>query len=360
MTDRNPIKRLFDLYTSDLSYQEIEKLIKQEANEVYEFFKSDIPKPDPSKNKITKGFIFARSLFNAFILRLSPARRIFYLIALFFFIISYSKPNSLYLLCSFLILNLLLAFELADKLTAKSELEVARKIQFDLIPDFSTQINNYKVATFYEPAREVGGDYFDIIQKNDKTYVIVGDISGKGMAAALHMVRVQSIIYFLLDSFSDVKEIIINLKKYFSKKLSREFFLTIIIASIENDGKINIVRAGHPPAIYYKHNSKEFIDISPSGIAIGMNDKGLFEKIIETHQIIPEVNDIIVFYSDGIIESMNIFKNMFGLENLKKVIQNNVEKSPEEIKNAILNSLYLFRGNAIQNDDLTLVIMKRT
>lgn len=360
MADKNPIKRIFDLYTSDLSYQEIEKLIKQEASEVYEFFKSDIPKPDTSKNKFIRGLIFIRSLFNAFILRLSPARRIFYLIALFFFFISYSEPNSLYLLCSFIILNLLLAFELADKLTAKSELEVARKIQFDLIPKHSLQLKDYQTATYYEPAREVGGDYFDIIETQEKSYIIVGDISGKGMAAALYMVRVQSIIYFLLDYYSDIKDIITNLKKYFSKNLRKEFFLTITIASIDKDGKINFVRAGHPPAIHYKYNQKEFVEINPAGIAIGMNDKGLFEKTLEEVQVNPEINDIILIYSDGVTETMNIFKNMFGLENIKNVIEKNAEKSAEEIKEALLKSITSFRGNALQNDDLTFVVLKRT
>lgn len=356
---KNPIKRIFDLYTSDLSYQEIEKLIKQEASEVYEFFKKDIPKPDASKNKFIRGLIFINSLGNAFILRLSPARRIFYLIALFFFVISYSEPNSLYLLCSFIILNLLLAFELADKLTAKSELEIARKIQFDLIPKNTPQLKDYEISTYYEPAREVGGDYFDIIETKEKSYIIVGDISGKGMAAALYMVRVQSIIYFLLDYYSEIKDIIINLKKYFSKNLRKEFFLTISIASIESDGKIKFVRAGHPPAIYYRHNQKEFVEINPSGIAIGMNDKGIFEKTLEETEIVPDVNDIIIIYSDGVTEAMNIFKNMFGLENIKKVIEKNAEKSAQEIKEVLLNSIFSFRGNAIQNDDITFVIIKR-
>lgn len=358
MAYTNPIKRIFDLYTSDLSYQEIERLIKREASEVYEFFKSDIPKPDQSKNKFVRGLIFVRSLFNAFILKLTPARRIFYLIALFFFLVGYTQPDSLYLLGAFVILNLLLAFELADKLSAKSELEVARKIQFDLIPKQSPQIEHYEVATYYEPAREVGGDYFDIIDTSERSYVIVGDISGKGMAAALYMVRVQSIIYFLLDYYSDVKDIVINLKKYFSKNLRKEFFLTITIASIENDGTINIVRAGHPPAIYYKSAQKEFITINSSGMAIGMNDKGLFEKTLEVYKIVPENNDIIVIYSDGVTETMNIVKDCFGEERVKKVIQNNIDKSAEEIKNALLRAINLFRYDAPQNDDLTLVVLK--
>ncbi len=358
MSNSNPIKRLFDLYTSDLSYQEIERLIKREAGEVYEFFAKEIPKPDPTKSKFARGFIFIRSLFNAFILKLTPARRIFYLAALLFFVVGYSQPQNGYLLLAFVIVNLLLAFELADKLSAKGELDVARKIQFDLIPQHPSSINNFEVVSYYEPAREVGGDYFDVIELKERAYICVGDISGKGMAAALYMVRVQAIIHMLLENFSSVKEIIINLKKYFSKNLRREYFLTLSMASIEKDGSINICRAGHMPTYWYKNDSKEFDILCPRGIGIGLNDKGVFEKTLEEITIKPASKDIIFFFTDGISEAMNTYFQLFGEENIKRIIKNNSEKSASEIKNALLNAIIAFRGTAYQNDDLTFVILK--
>lgn len=358
MPNDNPIKKIFDLYTSDLSYQEIERLIKREANEVYEFFKSDIPKPNPYQNKLTRSLIFARSLFNAFILRLTPARRIFYLIAILFFFAGFFEQIPLYLFASFLILNLLLAFELADKLTAKSEIEVARKIQFDLIPKHPTQIYNYQIATYYEPAREVGGDYFDVIENGERTYIVVGDISGKGMAAALHMVRVQAIIYQLMNYFTDIRDLMINLKKYFSKNLRKEYFLTITLASLEKDNTIKLSRAGHPPAIKFNTASNEIEVISPQGIGIGLNDKGVFERTLEVAEIKMNHGDILFLYSDGVTDTMNIMRDQFGDENVKRVIKNNSQKSAEEIKSALLNAIISFRGSANQHDDLTMVILK--
>jgi sigma-B regulation protein RsbU (phosphoserine phosphatase) len=354
----NPIRRIFDLYTSDLSYQEIERLIKKEAGEVYEFFANDIPKPDQHKNRFVRGLIFIRSLFNAFILKLTPGRRIFYMAALLFFVVGYSSPNNGYVLLAFLIVNLLLAFELADKLSAKGELDVARKIQSDLIPKHPATVFNYEIATYYEPAREVGGDYFDVIEQNEKYYLTVGDISGKGMAAALYMVRVQSILHQLLNSLTDVKEIIIDLKKYFSKNLRREFFLTMSLASIEKDGSMRIVRAGHLPVIWYKSDKKEFEILNTTGLGIGLNDKGIFEKTLEEASIKPEANDIVFMYSDGVTEAMNIMRDQFGEENLKRIIANNCDKSAEEIKNYLLRAVTGFRGTALQNDDITFIVLK--
>ena len=358
MANGNPIKRIFDLYTSDLSYQEIERLIKREAGEVYEFFANDIPKPDQSKSRFMRGLIFTRSLFNAFILKLTPGRRIFYLAALLFFFVGYSNPSPGYVLLAFVILNLLLAFELADKLSARGELDVARKIQSDLIPKHPAKIFNYDIATYYEPAREVGGDYFDVIDQNGKYYIAVGDISGKGMAAALYMVRVQSILHLLLDSLTDIKEIVINLKKYFSKNLRREFFLTLSLASIDDEGTINVTRAGHPPVLWFRSAKKEFDILNSTGLGIGLNDKGVFEKTLEVVEIKPEANDIIFFYSDGVTEAMNIVMDQFGEDNIKRIISNNCDKQIEEIKNSLLRAIAAFRGTAHQNDDITFVILK--
>ncbi|MEW6702055.1 MAG: SpoIIE family protein phosphatase [Bacteroidota bacterium] len=358
MSSSNPIKRIFDLYTSDLSYQEIERLIKKEAGEVYEFFSKDIPKPDQSRNKFVRGLIFLRSLFNAFILKLTPARRIFYLAALLFFFIADSQLKSGYVLLAFIIINLLLAFELADKLSAKGELDVARKIQSDLIPKHSSKIFNYEITSYYEPAREVGGDYYDIIEAAERSYIIIGDISGKGMAAALYMVRVQSILNLLLEDFKDVREIIINLKKYFSKNLRREFFLTLSMASVERDGSIKISRAGHLPVFWFKSSANKFQVVCPQGIGIGLNDKGIFEKTLEEVTIKPESKDVLFFYTDGVNESMNIIREQFGDENIKRIIQNNADKTAEEIKGALLKAIIAFRGTALQNDDITFVILK--
>ncbi len=355
----NPIKRLFDLYTSDMSYQEIEKVIKREAAEVYEFFKRDIPKPEPYKGKVAKGFIFTRSLFNAFIMRLTPGRRIFYLIALLLFIIGFSQAGHPYVLFAFLILNLLLAFELADKLSAKNELEVARKIQLELIPQHSAKIKKFEIASAYEPAREVGGDYFDIIEcPGNRNFIVLGDISGKGMAAALYMVRVQAIIHLLLNSFTNLKELMIDVKKYFSQKLRKEYFLTLITACVKEDGTIDIARAGHPQALYFRNKSLEFEQINSNGIGIGLNDKGVFEKTLDEVNVQPEKDDILLFYTDGVSETMNYRREMYGEENIKRIIKSYHDKSAEEIKNILLRSISAFRGSAYQNDDLTLVILK--
>ncbi len=359
MARKNPIKRIFDLYTSDLSFNEIERLIKRDASEVYEFFANDIPKPDRKRNKFMRALIFLRSLFNAFILKLSPGRRLFYLAAIAVFFIGLFQEINSYTFAGFFILNILLAFELADKLTVKDDLELAQKIQSELLPKDKLELENYSIASFYEAAREVGGDYFDLIKVDeDKKLLVVGDISGKGLAAALYMVKLQTILQLLTTEVSSSREVLIRLNELFSKKLSKGYFLTIVSACFESNGTISICRAGHTPVLHYRKKEDDFVELKPNGLGIGFNNQDMFEKTLEVKKITPERGDILFFYTDGVTEAMNEYKQTYGEEFIKKIIQRNSDNSPELIKERIMQSIIGFRGNASVHDDLTMVILK--
>lgn len=361
MASTNPFKKIFDLYTSDLSFQEIERLIKRDSADVYEFFKNDIPKDEKSKNKFVRALIFLRSIFNAFLLRLSPARRIFYLAALLIFIFGYLNDIGSYVILSFLLLNVLLAFELADKLLTKDELSIARKIQSGLMPKIPPELKDYEISAYYQAANEVGGDYYDIITPKDsenRTYLFVGDISGKGMAAALYMVRVQAIIHTLIQKYRDIKKLLINLKLQFDENLLPEYFLTLAVASINNDKSVELSSAGHQPILFYKSSSKEIEEINPKGIGIGLRDKGKFGDMLETVTIRPSEGDILFFFTDGLTEAMNTDKSQFGINLLKKIIQENASLSCRDLKVKILEKLEIFCENEPANDDLSMIILK--
>ncbi len=354
------LKHIFNLYTSDLSYEEIERLIRQEASEVYEFFKKEIPKPDKSLNRFSRGIIFIRSLFNAFLLKLPPARRFFYFASLLFLIFGLLNSINGYIILPFVIINILLAFELADKLLVKNELEIAQKIQWELVPKAPPAIEGYEISFHYEPAKEVGGDYLDFVQSKESgsTYIIIGDVSGKGIAAALYVVRVQAIIHQLIESLTSLKGMIVDIRRYFSHNLRREFFLTLAVAEIKSGNSISLCRAGHNPVLYFNAASGQFEEIKPAGLAIGFNDKTVFEKVLEETSLTVNPGDIILFYTDGVTETMNESKLMFGIERVKQTIKEFSERNSEDIKLALLNRVWHFKGNAQISDDIAFVVMK--
>lgn len=357
----NRLKQIFDLYTSDLSYDEIERLIKRDASEVYEFFKREIPKPDERMNKVARAFVFIKSLISAFLLKMNPARRFFYFAALLFLFVGMKPEMTGYLILSFVILTLLLAFELADKLLMRDELEIARKIQSELVPKSSPDIKDYSVSFHYEPAREVGGDYLDFIQRpdEDKTFLIVGDVSGKGIAAALYVVRVQAILHQVLENLQSLRDSIISLKKYFSHNLRREFFLTLAAAEIKNNGTISICRAGHNPVYFLRNGSPVPEELKPQGLALGFNDTVVFDKVLEEINITPEPGELLFFYTDGVSETMSSNKTLFGDERIKEILSSNRDKEPDVIKNILISRLASFRGDASITDDLAFIILKR-
>lgn len=356
---RNQFKRIYDLYVSDLSFQEIEKLIRRDAGEVYEYFAHDIPKPDENRNKFSRSLIFLKSLFNAFLMKLSPARRIFYIAAFVFFVVGISQLQISYIILSFLVVNVLLAFELADKLIVKDDLKLARKIQSELLPQHKVEVPAYSVAALYESASEVGGDYYDIIKiNNNKNLLVVGDISGKGLAAALYMVRLQTIVQFLAETNDSPREIVIKLNNIFSSRLSKGYFLTLILACIDENGEINLVRAGHTPVLHFKVKDNSFTEYTPGGLGIGLNNGPIFEKSVEQINIKPEKGDILFFYTDGITESMNEFKGQFGIKYIKRIIEDSHTQDVEVIKSKIKAALSEFMGQASEQDDITFLVFK--
>jgi phosphoserine phosphatase RsbU/P len=229
------------------------------------------------------------------------------------------------------------------------------------MPKEAPQNTFYDISCYTETAREVGGDYFDFIKYDehpDKFFVIVGDVSGKGMAAAIHMVQVQSILRNSVFNHDSPKEVLFSMNRNLRRVLPKGSFFTVCISSIKNDGSVQLSRAGHLPLLYYKKSGDNFINITPKGMGIGIAENGLFEKNLEEICIKPEVGDILVFYTDGVIEARNIYKQEFGEEKLKSIIRRNKDTSPEQIKNDIIRNISSFRDGTPPHDDYTLVILK--
>lgn len=361
MSKENPIKRLFDLYTSDVSMKEMEKLIKQDSSDVYEYFAKDLPKEDENKSKFVKILLFIRNLFNAFVMKLTPERRIIYLISMFLFLVGYFQTSWVYLLCGFLLINGLLIFELFEKLNLKDEISIAKKVQDSLVPKEAPKNDFYDIANYYESAKEVSGDYCDFIPNGEKNklYMIIGDISGKGMPAALYMVRVQAIVHSLVTYFSNIKELVISLKNTFSKNLESGYFLTLIFAAVESDGKVSLVRAGHNCALVYRKENDTFEEIDSKGMGIGLNDHGMFDKVLEEVKIDTQPGDLVFLYTDGLVEAMNKYKEQFGLEKVKNILKHNSSDSADCIITKLMQNVSVFRDNAVIHDDLTMIMLKR-
>jgi phosphoserine phosphatase RsbU/P len=355
------LRRLFRFYTGELNYKEFQKLVKKDVPEVYDFYVRRMKKPDEGRNRVVNFIRFVRNLFFEFLNLLTPVRRIIYSLGLIFFILAYLGNNWGWAVWGFILINLLLAFELADKLTAKDELQVAREIQLNMMPKNPPQNKHYEISCYMETAKEVGGDYYDFIKPvnaDDKTFVVIGDVSGKGMSAALHMVQVQSILHNIVKENSSPKEILCNLNLNLKRVLRKGSFLTLSIAELNSGGEIILSRAGHMPLLHYNKSTGECFRIIPKGIGIGLANEQFFLNTTEEISIKPEHDDLIVLFTDGVVEAANSYYNTFGEENLTRLICKHADKSPKEIQDIIINTIKNFTYSSPVQDDLTLIVMK--
>ncbi len=345
---------------SELSLSDIERLIRKDAPGIYQYYLSEVKPRGKKHNRFLVPFYMMKDMFMVFLMKLTPIRRLFYTVALLMFLYGMWLNSWDYALFSFLMFNLLLAFELADKLSAKDELDTARKIQMNMMPSLPDKIRNFSVVCFSETAKQVGGDYCNFIPSPTgiQDYLMIGDISGKGMSAALHMVQVHTIINHLARKTNDNRELMVQLNREVSGIFSRENFFTASLVSLTDSRQLKLYRAGHLPAIHYSVANGKCEIIRPQGIGLGLTANGLFDKALEEYSIETGEGDLIVLFTDGITEAMSPEKELFGEERLIKLIETNAFKSPNEIKNRILHRLRQFTNDNTFEDDITLIILK--
>jgi len=353
------IKETFKTITDGFDYKEVQNLLKKEMPEVYSFYVKRMEEPEPKGKSLKGKLVFGRKLFKRFLLELSPARRIMYVISLLMFFEAILASSLGWGLIAFLLLNLLIALELADKITSNEELSVASDIQNSLLPTNPPQNIHYDISCYSETAKSVGGDYFDFIHKENNLILAIGDISGKGMAAAIHMVQVQALFRNILSAYTSPKVVLSILNENLINLFLPGTFFTISLAIINPDGSIQLCRAGHLPVIYFSRKEERCINLIPKGIGIGLSRNGIFENSLEEISILPEQGNILVFFTDGITEAMNNYLSEYGECRLMAAIKENAHKSAEGIKSAIIDSIKRYTETAPVYDDITLIVLKK-
>jgi serine phosphatase RsbU (regulator of sigma subunit) len=293
-------------------------------------------------------------------MQLTPARRFFYGLGFVGFLIGLIKVDSFLLLGSFVVLNLLLALELVDKLTTRDELEIAREIQLSLQPLEIPESQLLSIATYYRPAKVVGGDFFDFVQPNDDRMVsIVGDVSDKGISAALYAAYTQSMFQSFSQTSVSASQIFRSLNKLISKRLREGDFITAVIAFFDlNENSVTIARAGHNWPLYYCARTRTIAELKPKGMSIGLMDNETFSNQLEEKKIYLNRGDFLLLYSDGVTEATNYQDRMFETSGLKSVIAESVHESSDIIIDQINSRLQKFVKSDELQDDATMVAFK--
>ncbi len=354
----NIFEKIYNLYTSDLTSDEFEKLVTKDVPGLYKFYARDMKKPDQSQDKFKRWLLFFRNFIVALLRKLTPLRRLLFSIAIFIYAAGFITDNPQWYSTSIVILAFLVILEVADKIIAKDEISIAREVQDSMIPKSAPNYEGYDIDCYCETATDVGGDFIDFVNREDRLLITVGDISGKGMGAALHMVHVRAIIRYVADIISEPVDIMKTLNRDIIKNFKKGLFLTAVLAEIDK-GKIKLCRGGHPPIMYYKKSENRCEELKPAGSALGMMNEELFNKTIQSIDIEPQSGDVIFIYTDGIFEAMNSNKDEYGLAKVKEVLGANAYKDVGDIKRVLVDSVNNFRGMNEVNDDITFAIIKK-
>ncbi len=254
--------------------------------------------------------------------------------------------------------NAKLLEESIDKERLEKELDVAREVQYKILPQKNPQYDKVEITSLFVPAFEVGGDYYDFF-RIDETHlgIVIADVSGKGIEAAFIMAEVKGIFSTLARHYNNPKELLIMANSILEDSITKKSFVTAIYGIIDlKKETFNFARAGHSPLLYY-HNEciKRYV---PTGIGLGLDYTRRFKETIKEMEIKLNNNDIIALFTDGINESVNENLEEFGYERLEEIIKKNSDLSVDEISNEIMKSISTFSKNSSQHDDITLVLIK--
>jgi serine phosphatase RsbU (regulator of sigma subunit) len=254
--------------------------------------------------------------------------------------------------------NAFLYEELAEQERIKHELDIARRIQEGLLPKKNPAMKGLDVSGISIPAMSVGGDYFDYIQLGPKKLlVVVADVSGKGMSAALYMSKIQGMVQLAAHMYKTPKEMLIHINRRLFEGIERKAFITMILAEFDlQKREVRICRAGHNKALIGLNGKLHYLNAH--GIGLGLERGKIFEKELQEIRKPLTNNGIFVFYSDGLTEAMDEQRNQFGEETVNKFIQSRRGLRAAELQHAIISSVEKFRGGAEPHDDLTLVVVK--
>jgi len=337
--------------------------LRRDYRELEKFYIDDEKKKRLDQMRWIKRVLFLSWwLLKSLLMKLTPARRILLCIGLFFILGGgtiviqgdHVRTGNWEILGGGVLLFVLM-LELKDKLLARDELEAGRKVQRALMPDPTPSVSGWSVWLYTRPANEVGGDLVDYLNfGSNRRGLILADVSGKGLQAALLTAKLQATVRALGQDYESISKLVSKINEIFHRDSLPNIFASLLYTEISPDStQIRFVNAGHLPPILLRSGT---IQETPKGEqAIGLIGSSSYsEQVVELGQ-----GDVFFAYSDGLTEARNDRGEFFGTERLQRLLPTCQNLSAERVGAAVTTEVDWFVGEARANDDLSLVIIKK-
>ena len=257
---------------------------------------------------------------------------------------------------SLILENLFTYIELLEKQEIEREVGIAADIQTKLLPKLLPKIKNAGVSAYSIPARGVSGDYYDIIPlREGKFAMVICDVAGKGVPASLVMVMIRTIIHLIASSSRSTAQIVSWINKGIAGKIDIDRFATLSFFTFDPaTGALQYSNAAHHPAMIYRAVAGSVEQLDTDGLPIGIEHEARYSQR-ETRLA---NGDIIMMYTDGVVEAMDSRGRQYEDERLKSIFVDNASLGAEDLLKVIRTDIDAFVGNAKQHDDQTLMLMK--
>ena len=379
------VRDFYNAYTRGASVEAFERLFTRDTRDAYRYFSNAIDREALAMLPWWKRpAIFARGLFLALTMKMSPARRVLFAVALAAAVIGLVMmlegfhavwipidplvlrlpvpapewpAGTAWLLLSIASLTFLIVLEVFERLSLKNDLEIARDIQQAMLPSGLYSSGGLEAFGATRAANTVGGDFYDILPRPDGRVVIaLGDVAGKGSPAALLMAILLAMLRTLLDEGLDAEPLINRLNVQISRHAPSSRFITLQFVSLDPaTGDLVAVNAGHLPALIRRRNG-EFDRLSEGGIALGMFDNSQYTA----QRARLEPGDLLVLYSDGITEAESPSGEPFDEDGLISLISAHAgNPSLVDIGKAVVKAVEHHAQDVRFADDLTVLLARR-
>ena len=340
-----------------------------DARASYGFYGSDIDWEEIKKlPRWRQPLHIAKQFFWALLLKMTPARRVLLLIAIVMFLLSSLKLQigSFFLDIKFefvaaALFLLLLSLELADKVTMKRDLEIAREIQTWLVPSFAPEVPGAEIAFASRPQNSVAGDYYDAFYPTasaaggGKLMLVIADVAGKSIPAALLMATLQASLRTIAGEGASLADLVVRLNRYAcAHSLDGRRFTTAVLAEYESGSRrLGYVNAGHNAPILRRANGDlEKLDIG--GVPLGIQSAPAYETSIK------ELNpgDTLIFFTDGVVEAFDENGEEFGDGRWLAAIRALPDVTAQQSLQFLMTRVDAFVGATRQSDDITCMVFR--
>ncbi len=358
-------KSVYKEYVSGMTPERIGKEFYKDTDRLKQLYEEAIQQDSQYEKKEIPAHLKFLKLFSALTQRLNPTRRLLFGLSIIAFLIHYVFSffgilnivifHEILLPFAFSSMLMLLLVELLEKSDVKREIDLAREIQLGLLPATAYKSENLEIFSFANTAKEVGGDYVDVIKTNEGTYMIIADVSGKGLSAALYMVRMQALVHLIIEKDNpSPKELFLELNNYVKSDIKDKTFVTACAAFFPKDSQhFTFARAGHNAPILFSKKQDATFDLRSDGFALGMTSTSHLKAHLQEKKFQFGSGDSVLFYTDGLTEARNDNGEEFGEERLDAIMNIYGSLHAKSIVQKIQSSLENFIGSEKPGDDIT-------